>query len=96
MSVLLLMEDVSKFVLIALVGSTVHAYLDLFWKIMSFVLVCSHKCQQFLYFFNTDVNECELAISSCSDGCINTVGSYYCTCQIGYELANNTYTCIGN
>lgn len=47
------------------------------------------------HFLMSDINECELGIASCSDGCTNTVGSYNCFCPNGYALANDNYTCIG-
>ena len=41
----------------------------------------------------SDINEC--AIASCSQGCVNTKGSYECTCTIpGYVLADDGRTCI--
>ena len=42
-----------------------------------------------------DINECALGISGCTDVCTNIVGSYYCTCQTGYELTNDNHTCTG-
>ena len=30
-----------------------------------------------------DIDECE--VSKCQHGCINTLGSYYCTCKTGYK-----------
>ena len=67
---------------------------------MSFALVCLDSYRQIiiimlLIFLNADINECELGIASCSDGCTNVVGSYSCFCHIGYQLANDNYTCIG-
>lgn len=32
-----------------------------------------------------DVDECQYQSSSCSQGCINTPGSYHCHCWIGYK-----------
>ncbi|XP_050400757.1 uncharacterized protein LOC126817689 [Patella vulgata] len=40
-----------------------------------------------------DVNEC--SNSGCSHGCVNTLGSYYCTCNSGYVLKKpENKTCI--
>ncbi|XP_067936654.1 uncharacterized protein [Watersipora subatra] len=39
-----------------------------------------------------DINECEES-HLCSDGCVNTIGSYYCTCLGGYELDESEKQC---
>ena len=39
-----------------------------------------------------DINECSIA-NNCEYSCINLVGSYHCTCQDGYKLANDGYNC---
>ena len=41
-----------------------------------------------------DVNECH-SVNDCSDMCVNTVGSFRCACNPGYELESDRYTCIG-
>uniref|UniRef100_A0A7M4EGQ4 EGF like domain multiple 6 n=1 Tax=Crocodylus porosus TaxID=8502 RepID=A0A7M4EGQ4_CROPO len=45
-----------------------------------------------------DIDECTTGKAICSYNrrCVNTFGSYYCKCQIGYELkyANGRYGCI--
>ena len=33
--------------------------------------------------------------SGCSQGCLNTAGSYVCSCHYGYSLANDNKTCNG-
>ena len=41
-----------------------------------------------------DLDECAADNGGCSQGCINTPGSFYCTCTIpGYELADDSITC---
>lgn len=45
---------------------------------VGYTLSSSLKC--------TDVDECALNPSPCSQGCLNTDGSYLCTCQTGYRL----------
>lgn len=35
---------------------------------------------------SADVNECERHNGGCSQECINTAGSYHCTCHAGYKL----------
>ena len=43
----------------------------------------------------TDVNECVLGTDSCAHNCHNTVGSYRCSCNTGYTLNRDRYTCDG-
>lgn len=43
----------------------------------------------------SDVNECEQGSHSCSDICVNTIGSYYCDCPLGYELESSSHDCRG-
>lgn len=40
-----------------------------------------------------DDDECRNA-SICAHNCVNTVGSYYCTCNAGYNLINDNSTCV--
>lgn len=42
-----------------------------------------------------DINECESKNGGCDDNCINTIGSFYCTCEDGYELNDNELSCDG-
>ena len=42
-----------------------------------------------------DVNECTKGTENCTDGCVNTEGSYYCTCPGGYGLKSDNNTCVG-
>ena len=39
-----------------------------------------------------DINEC-LKGDVCEQSCVNTNGSYYCTCYSGYELNSDGKTC---
>ena len=41
----------------------------------------------------TDIDECLNNNGGCSQSCINTTGSYYCTCRIGYVLQPNGHDC---
>ena len=45
--------------------------------------------------YYTDVDECAMNQDSCTYGCVNTEGTYYCTCTGGYELTGDNKTCIG-
>ncbi|KAI8515729.1 hypothetical protein Bbelb_065420 [Branchiostoma belcheri] len=42
---------------------------------------------------NTDVNECSSNNGGCAHNCVNTDGSYRCTCRFGYELSGSR-TCV--
>ena len=41
-----------------------------------------------------DINECDTNTNSCNQTCVNTIGSYVCTCLEGYIVTNGTH-CIG-
>ena len=44
---------------------------------------------------HTDIDECSEGISGCSQLCINTIGSYSCNCQSGYQFGIDNHTCLG-
>lgn len=46
---------------------------------------------QFLFIYS-DVNEC-LGDHSCSQECVNTLGTYTCTCNPGYGLLSDKKYC---
>ena len=59
-----------------------------------------------LHYFVLDVDECMISAHSCIcdigsmdslcfPGCINTEGSYACSCSSGFVLDAAGYTCIG-
>lgn len=43
-----------------------------------------------------DVNECADGTDNCHQNCNNTVGSYVCYCDDGYQLDSGGIACIGN
>jgi len=45
--------------------------------------------------YSTDINECEAMPPHCEQNCRNTPGSFACSCRLGYSLANNQLSCIG-
>ena len=47
------------------------------------------------YTYFVDVNECEEYNGGCSDKCVNTNGSYHCSCPRGYNLTNDDHICQG-
>ena len=53
---------------------------------------------QVAYVCYTDMNECDEVGDNghrCQAICINTVGSYTCSCDDGYRLADDERTCEG-
>ncbi|XP_078585919.1 uncharacterized protein LOC144867724 [Branchiostoma floridae x Branchiostoma japonicum] len=40
-----------------------------------------------------DTDECSTGTSGCSQTCLNTEGSYVCTCESGYVLSSDKHTC---
>ena len=51
------------------------------------VLFCCNNFWPWLHYNykSIDVNECESGTSGCSQLCSNTVGSFECSCNDGYE-----------
>ena len=45
--------------------------------------------------FYIDINECSLSNGGCAQVCNNTIGSYVCSCNAGYNLENDNHTCSG-
>ena len=43
----------------------------------------------------TDINECLTRNGNCEHQCNNTLGSYYCTCNSGYQLHSDRQSCKG-
>ena len=43
-----------------------------------------------------DTNECTKDIDECAQICVDTDGSYYCSCDPGYILADDGQGCKGN
>ena len=42
----------------------------------------------------TDINECLIQNGGCHQQCVNVIGSFYCRCFPGYELGDDSRTCI--
>ena len=38
--------------------------------------------------FSIDINECTNGTHLCEHNCYNTIESYVCDCQLGYQLSN--------
>ena len=46
-------------------------------------------------FVFSEIDECSEGISSCNMQCVNTIGSYYCSCFLGFQLMSDNHTCEG-
>ena len=57
-------------------------------------IVCVCACV-YIMLLQTDINECEESKELCEHNCINTNGSYYCSCNLGYVLEDNNSSCDG-
>lgn len=53
------------------------------------------KVFSIILFHSSDLNECELSTSPCEQGCVNTEGSFNCTCRPGYFLNEDKTSCTG-
>ena len=42
------------------------------------------------------INKCLVNNGGCEHQCVNTEGSYYCTCNEGFQLIDNKHSCEGN
>ena len=42
-----------------------------------------------------DIDECEEENNDCAQTCSNTIGSYTCGCNLGYQLATDQRSCLG-
>lgn len=45
---------------------------------------------------NADINECAEGTDRCAQNCHNNMGSYTCSCNVGFRLNANGYGCDGN
>jgi predicted SprT family Zn-dependent metalloprotease len=51
------------------------------------------------YLLSSDIDECTANTDNCDDTngiCTNTAGSFTCSCNAGYELDADGFTCTGN
>ena len=58
------------------------------------VTVQYSPCAYFSHYL-PDINECLISNDNCTQTCINTAGSYECSCQTGYVLADDGINCNG-
>ena len=48
-----------------------------------------------LFYHVSDVDECEEGTDICTELCVNTAGSYHCSCPEGYQLEDDQISCSG-
>ena len=48
-----------------------------------------------LTFSPPDIDECLTDNGGCNQTCVNSAGSYKCTCGVGYYLGNDGKNCYG-
>ena len=49
----------------------------------------------FSFLFHADIDECATNNGGCEQTCINTIGSFYCSCRTGYQLDGDGFNCTG-
>ncbi len=49
-----------------------------------------------IYFFISDINECLFNNGGCEQTCADSVGSFNCSCEAGYQLSSDSTSCQGN
>ena len=49
----------------------------------------------YVFTLHLEINECVLGTSGCTQICNNTIGSYICSCNTGYNLGVDNHTCDG-
>ena len=45
--------------------------------------------------YNVDIDECSTRVAECEQNCHNNDGSYTCSCNSGYKLADDGFHCDG-
>ena len=100
------MEGVSTRVSTLLVLTSVSVEVDIHYLairrlVMVFIIIiiyfhetiCMSK-QYNMYPFS-DINECTSRSHNCAQVCINTAGSFTCSCNSGHTLAADGHSCTG-
>ena len=62
---------------------------------MSTLLHCVYTYNIYFLYVYTDIDECFDGIDLCDHNCTNSIGSYICSCDIGYRLNVDGFQCDG-
>ena len=62
------------------------------WNVSLVWIITYHPFYLKLYRLCIDINECT-GRTKCNQLCVNTIGSYKCTCRNGYTLDMDGHTC---
>ena len=103
MSVLLTMVVVIKSVITLWDLFSAAAIEDTTWILIEWLALVGPQSGNTLYvhifiyalLFFIDINECSLNTDGCDQVCINTMGSFQCSCNRGYTLNTDEITCTG-
>ena len=77
-----------------------HAVINLYSTVLvhtCITLICYSKMLQYLVYYHcsdSDINECNTGNGGCSQICTNSIGSFECRCNSGYNLAADGRTCL--
>ena len=91
---------------VVIVNKAIHEYYEVF-RMPCIFLSCRsvsedhvlkrHKCycnHSIVCFFHIpDINECDTDNGGCDHNCTDSIGSYDCSCDIGYILATDNHGC---
>ena len=64
----------------------------MYWNNQKIHVYCVFFCCYF-YFHIPDINECDTDNGGCDHNCTDSIGSYNCSCDIGYILATDNHGC---
>lgn len=60
-----------------------------------YLYIVKQPVNMYINQYTSDIDECEMDMSGCSQKCYNTEGSFVCSCNPGYELQEDSRTCSG-
>ena len=80
-----------------ILATALHLAID--FKVMATLVKVSRFNQPLTLFkyvnLDTDINECAELTDGCAQICVDTDGSYHCSCDSGYSLSSDNFGCNG-